>query len=117
MTQPQDIAQAAKAHAGHERKIADIELLRGFAILFVLMEHLRINLFTWNTPAIDHLLAYFRFWSGVDLFFVISGFVIARSLLPKSPGLPTFIPSQTPRSYSGCGAPGGCCRRPGCGWP
>lgn len=64
-------------------RIADIELLRGAAILFVLIEHLQINLFTWDVPALDHLRAYFQFWSGVDLFFAISGFVIARSLLPK----------------------------------
>jgi len=67
----------------HDRKIADIELLRGVAILFVLVEHLPLNLFPWGVPGLQHLYAYFRFWSGVDLFFAISGFVIARSLLPK----------------------------------
>ncbi|HLG89113.1 MAG TPA: acyltransferase [Alphaproteobacteria bacterium] len=64
-------------------RIDDIEILRAFAILFVLFEHVRINLFPWRVAFIEHVRAYFAFWSGVDLFFAISGFVIARSLLPK----------------------------------
>jgi peptidoglycan/LPS O-acetylase OafA/YrhL len=63
-------------------KIADIELLRGIAIIFVLIEHTRINLFPWIHGLETRLYFYFGFWTGVDLFFAISGFVIARSLLP-----------------------------------
>ena len=65
------------------RRIDDIELLRGVAVIFVLIEHTRINLVTWKSDALTHLYAYFGFWTGVDLFFAISGFVIARSLLPS----------------------------------
>jgi peptidoglycan/LPS O-acetylase OafA/YrhL len=69
----------AKDGGGHGR-IDDIEVLRAVAIGFVLVEHLRLNLLPWvyGGPLFDN----FGFWSGVDLFLVISGFVIARSLLP-----------------------------------
>ncbi len=68
--------------AGGHGRIADIELLRGVAILFVLLEHAQINLFPWIGLGQRLIYVYFGFWSGVDLFFAISGFVIARSLLP-----------------------------------
>jgi len=68
--------------AGHSR-IADIELLRGIAILFTLYEHIPFNLVTWANPVLNGIAGYFHFASGVDLFFAISGFVIARSLLPS----------------------------------
>jgi peptidoglycan/LPS O-acetylase OafA/YrhL len=63
-------------------KIADIELLRGIAVIFVLIEHTRINLFPWIWGRETSFYSYFGFWTGVDLFFAISGFVITRSLLP-----------------------------------
>jgi peptidoglycan/LPS O-acetylase OafA/YrhL len=71
--------QAATERHG---KIADIEVLRGIAIIFVLIEHTRINLFPWIWGPETRLYYYFGFWNGVDLFLAISGFVIARSLMP-----------------------------------
>ncbi len=66
------------------RKIAEIEMLRGIAILAVLMVHGRALLCTWPMPVWDHITRYYvDFWWGVDLFFAISGFVIARTLLPQ----------------------------------
>ncbi len=61
-----------------ERKgiISDIEVLRAAAVMFVLYQHRGFLLF-WN-PGQDGVLA---FWGGVDLFFAVSGFVIARGLL------------------------------------
>jgi peptidoglycan/LPS O-acetylase OafA/YrhL len=69
----------AAAAPGHGR-IDDIELLRAFAILFTLGQHLT-NLTNWSKG--EHFFSYFGLGTGVDLFFAISGFVIARSLLPQ----------------------------------
>ncbi len=77
---------AVHAGGGAHRRIADIELLRGVAVVMVLIEHLPINLVGWHSPALDALGRYWRGWPGVDLFFVISGFVIGRSLLPMTNG-------------------------------
>lgn len=66
-----------------QRKIDDIEMLRGFAVLFVVIYHASDALFTWSTPAMARFYAYFSGGFGVDLFFAISGFVIARDLVPR----------------------------------
>jgi peptidoglycan/LPS O-acetylase OafA/YrhL len=70
------------SRAGTHGRIDDIEILRAVAVIFVLIEHCRINLFPWMGLYQSPLFVYFGFWNGVDLFFAISGFVIARSLLP-----------------------------------
>ncbi len=82
-----------RASARHGR-IDDIEVLRAFAILFTLMQHLRSNLISWSSPMLDHFVQYFGLSTGVDLFFAISGFVIMRSLigsLEKSASRDEFI--------------------------
>jgi peptidoglycan/LPS O-acetylase OafA/YrhL len=72
------------AQSRDSRRIADIEFLRGVAILFVLVFHTRHELITWPMPVLDHILdSYFNFWPGVDIFFAVSGFVIARTLIPN----------------------------------
>ncbi len=63
-------------------RIAEIEVLRGLAVIGVLIEHAPLNLVFWHSRLVDFEQRYARFWVGVDLFFAISGFVIARSLLP-----------------------------------
>ncbi|MFP9115512.1 acyltransferase family protein [Flavobacterium sp. RHBU_3] len=58
-------------------KNPEIETLRALAILLVIFRHLHYSLpFTVN----DYPKILQGTWSGVDLFFVISGFVITRSL-------------------------------------
>ncbi len=66
-----------------KRRIDDIEILRAFAVLLVIIEHMQINLFSWGTPTLKLFYQNFSGWSGVDLFFVISGFVIAKNLVPR----------------------------------
>ncbi|MFJ2988612.1 acyltransferase family protein [Collimonas sp. NPDC087041] len=65
------------------RRIADIQLLRGIAVLFVLVEHTQFNLFGEPNRLLTYLYPNFGGWTGVDLFFAISGFVIARDLVPR----------------------------------
>ena len=64
-------------------RIDDIEILRGIAVLMVVFHHAHDNLFTWVTPSLTQFYTYFSGWVGVDLFFAISGFVIARDLVPR----------------------------------
>ncbi len=61
--------------------IADIQTLRAVAIALVLVEHSWWNLLT-GQPWLTTLLNRAPLWCGVDLFFVVSGFVITRRLLP-----------------------------------
>jgi len=74
---------ATGEQSGVKRRIDDIEILRAFAVILVVVEHMQFNLFHWNTPALKSFYEYYGGWTGVDLFFAISGFVIARDLVPK----------------------------------
>ncbi|SFC67530.1 acyltransferase [Collimonas sp. OK412] len=65
------------------RRISDIQLLRGIAVLFVLVEHTQFNLFGEPNRLLTYIYPNFGGWTGVDLFFAISGFVIARDLIPR----------------------------------
>ena len=56
-----------------------VDVLRGFAAVSVVVYHV-IELFHWKTfPSTGPLLWFRAGWMGVDLFFVISGFVIGLS--------------------------------------
>jgi len=63
-------------------KNREVESLRAVAILLTLFQHLPI-LLPWPDPPAWLKVVYDRlaFWGGVDLFFVISGFVVTQSLL------------------------------------
>lgn len=62
---------------------SDIEVLRGIAVIYVVVFHAYGNLIPWRSPELSAFFLNFGGGSGVDLFFVISGFVIARSLIPR----------------------------------
>ena len=68
-------------------KNPEIQVLRALAVGFILVQHL--DFFAgheWGA----RLARYTGLWAGVDLFFGISGFVIAKSLMEHSPGLADF---------------------------
>ena len=57
-----------------------IDLLRGFAAISVVVYHF-IEHYQWKAFPVEGWLTWFRIgWMGVDLFFVISGFVIALAV-------------------------------------
>lgn len=62
--------------------IGDIEALRAVAIIYTLLTHMN-GIFPWAPPWLIAKVTYFNFGTGVDLFFAVSGFVIARSLLGR----------------------------------
>ena len=65
-------------------RIADIERLRGVAVAMVLVHHAARFVPGETARALSA-----AGWSGVDLFFVISGFVVGASLLRSLPEGPT----------------------------
>ena len=70
-------------HSRNNIYFPSIDILRGFAAISVLVYHL-IEHFAWKSFPIDGWLVWFRIgWMGVDLFFVISGFVIGLSALAE----------------------------------
>lgn len=62
-------------------KMKDLEFLRGIAVLFVMVHHVQNDLVFWNPPRMMEFYQYFAGSVGVDLFFVISGFIIAKTYL------------------------------------
>lgn len=81
----------AASNAGtaiHQRN-TDIEVLRAVAILFVLVLHYFWESLPEKGGFLEEFHSYFELWTGVDLFFCISGFVIATSLLEKIAEAPT----------------------------
>lgn len=70
-------------------RIADIEVLRAVAVLFVLFQHVG-SLFPWTSPTLEALYGYLGGTFGVDLFFAVSGFVIARDLIPRLRAAPDW---------------------------
>jgi peptidoglycan/LPS O-acetylase OafA/YrhL len=81
---------------GQVRRIDDVEVLRAVAIAMTLIGHSSELLF-WGGRAV--VWSATSLWGGVDLFFCISGYVIARSLIeevPRSGGGAAFLKFAIP---------------------
>lgn len=76
------MSTTAEHGASRGGRNTDIECLRAIAVIGVAFHHIQGNLFHPGLPWIGRLFQHAQFWFGVDLFFAISGYVIARSLLP-----------------------------------
>ena len=75
----------------HTSRLPEVEVLRAIAVLMVLVEHIPFNLVFWPSRVAGQILWPSGLWDGVDLFFAISGFVIARSLLPRLAGVTDWM--------------------------
>jgi peptidoglycan/LPS O-acetylase OafA/YrhL len=64
-------------------RLPEIEVLRAIAVLMVLVGHACLLLIFWPSHFAATTVRLGGLNTGVDLFFAISGFVIARSLLPR----------------------------------
>lgn len=65
-----------------EARNRGIECLRAVAILTVVLQHASGNLLS-SPNILQAIEPHFGFWWGVDLFFAVSGYVIARGLLER----------------------------------
>lgn len=74
------------------KRIPELDGLRGFAILLVFSRHyLSITAGSIHTPILRYLTRGFGIgWMGVDLFFVLSGFLIGGILLAAKPSANYF---------------------------
>ena len=69
------------AHNPKSPRLAELDFLRGVAILLVLGHHLALTQAGYLQPVFDFL---YRFgWTGVDLFFVLSGFLVGGLLFQE----------------------------------
>jgi peptidoglycan/LPS O-acetylase OafA/YrhL len=75
-------------------RLDGIDLLRGLAIFFVLLNHINIRLLGADVPYTDYLpaqLVHFLVWNGqlgVQIFFAVSGFLITSITLRRWGSLP-----------------------------
>src|SRR5262245_1362248 len=78
------------SHPDASRHIYGLDIVRFFAAVSVAAFH-----FTWQNPSAIHAAPWG--WVGVEIFFVISGLVIARSARDSSPA--RFIAGRFLRLY------------------
>ncbi|MEO7366335.1 MAG: acyltransferase [Gemmatimonadaceae bacterium] len=74
----------------HSNRLPALDSLRGFAALFVLMYHITMQSTPHSAPAIAFKQVFSLGWTGVDLFFVLSGFLIT-SLLVAAKGSTNYF--------------------------
>jgi len=87
---PPRIFGAGTVAEGGRRKLAALDGIRGVAVLVVMMSH--FERFLPASPALVPLKTFFTFgWSGVDLFFVLSGFLITGILMQTRTAVNYFL--------------------------
>lgn len=76
-------SEAPRTRANSSLRMPELDGLRGVAILLILLGHHFNSLFQAepNSPLVYLIIALRYTWSGVDLFFVLSGFLIGGILL------------------------------------
>ncbi len=79
--QPDDQRRTPATPAPSVKKIQDIERLRGIAIASVIFCHLSLSSVLFTKMHLDP--SRMPFFLGVELFFVISGFVVTKSFASK----------------------------------
>lgn len=68
--------------SSQDRRVPELDGLRGLAILIVVLVHYAYHEGTPGSPLLVHIRNLFSLgWTGVDLFFVLSGFLIGGILL------------------------------------
>lgn len=83
-----------------DARIPELDGLRGFAILIVVLVHYAYSEGTPGPPWLVHLRNLFSLgWTGVDLFFVLSGFLIGGILLDAKPSANYFKTFYVRRFY------------------
>jgi peptidoglycan/LPS O-acetylase OafA/YrhL len=82
-TAPEEEEAGRAAEASPFARVPELDGLRGLAILLVVIWHLFVVVVAWPPGSSFFIAAYFLrwTWSGVDLFFVLSGFLIGGILL------------------------------------
>jgi peptidoglycan/LPS O-acetylase OafA/YrhL len=76
------MTQGVQPAAQSPRRLPEIEVLRGLAVAGVVLHHSYGALLPVTNRPLAWLMHTVDYGTGVDLFFAISGFVIARTLLP-----------------------------------
>lgn len=75
---------------GRMKRYESLDILRAIAVLLVVGHH---TAFRFPPSSTDPIAAIFKYsgWIGVDIFFVISGYLISRILLERKYGLAIFF--------------------------